>query len=62
MTYIIDPDFQSEYLLGPSILLRVDSRLVRGGYVYTYAPIDMDGRPIMREAFEDSFGEVIPRK
>lgn len=61
MTYIIDPACQADYPLGPSILLRVDTRLLRGQYLHTYAPIGMDGKPIMGEAFDDWYGEVIPR-
>jgi len=63
MTYYrIKKDFQTEYKLGPSVLVRVDFRGVRGGVVYTYAPISTNGKIIYSEKFEDTFEEVEPIK
>ena len=56
--YRIKPEFQSEYSLGPSVLVRVDTRGIRGGCVHTYAPITTGGRVIYSQKFEDSFNEV----
>ena len=62
--YIIDPVFRDEYkpLLRGVLLVRIDSRLGNGGYIHTYAPITTNGKFDARNAFEDSFGEVIEYK
>jgi len=59
--YIIDPVFKDEYkpLLRGVLLVKIDSRLVHGSYVHTYAPIAPNGKFDADNAFEDSFGEVI---
>ena len=41
------------------ILVRIDSRLTRAGYVFTYAPIAPNGRVDYSAKFEDMWDEVI---
>ena len=42
------------------LLARIDSRKVRGGYVFMYAPIsDTPSGVDMSAAFEDVWGEVV---
>ncbi len=71
-TYTIPADAQlfalpaevaTDYPVGLSFLVRVDSRATRGGYVHSYAAITArDGVEVVdaSSCFEDSFGEVQP--
>ena len=44
--------------IGPAVLVRVDSRLVRCGYIHTYAPVTVGGVADRSADFVDAWDEV----
>ena len=60
--FVVRKDVQSDYAVGPALLVRVDSRRGGCGYVHKYAPITLINKQCVIDvasAFEDAWGEVI---
>lgn len=58
--YRVMRDFQDDYEVGPAVLVRIDSKILKRGlgYMYKYAPITSEGYIIYAESFWDHFEEV----
>ena len=62
-TYVVRADVRADYAVGPATLVCVDVRGVGSAVVRKYAPINLvDGvlRVDVAQAFEDTWGEVVP--
>lgn len=64
--YVIAEEYREEYIspFNNALLVRIDSRLTRIGYIFKYAVVMMDDQGNMRfgETFEDGFEEVVEYK
>lgn len=64
--YVIADEYKDDYIapFNNALLVRIDSRFTRIGYIFKYAVVMMDDQGNMRfgESFEDGFQEVVEYK